>query len=72
MPKATINGVELYYEAHGNGFPVVFTHGFAGTTWMWHPQTPVLAQTYKFIFWDARGHGVGVHASKKGSGNGAA
>lgn len=57
MPKAMINGAEIYYEVHGDGFPVVFTHGFAGTTWMWHPQTPVLSQRYKFISWDARGHG---------------
>lgn len=57
MPKATIHGAELYYEVHGDGFPVVFTHGFAGTTWMWHPQTPALAKRYKFIFWDMRGHG---------------
>ena len=57
MPKAMINGVRLYYEVHGDGFPVVFTHGFAGTTWMWHPQTPVLSQRYKFICWDVRGHG---------------
>jgi len=57
MPTAMINEAELYYEVHGDGFPLVFTHGFAGTTWMWHPQTPVLLQRYKFIFWDARGHG---------------
>lgn len=57
MLKAALNGVEIYYEVHGNGFPVLFTHGFAGTTWMWHPQTPVLSQNYKLILWDAPGHG---------------
>ncbi len=57
MAEIIINGVKLYYEVHGEGVPVVFTHGFAGTTWMWHQQAPVLSKKYKFIVWDMRGHG---------------
>ena len=30
MPRTTVNGVELYYEDTGSGFPVVFCHEFAG------------------------------------------
>ncbi|MBI2846839.1 MAG: alpha/beta fold hydrolase [Chloroflexi bacterium] len=57
MPKTKINGIELYYEVHGEGFPVVFTHGFAGTTVSWKPQVPVLSKNHRFIVYDARGHG---------------
>ena len=30
MPRATVNGVELYYEDAASGYPVVFCHEFAG------------------------------------------
>ncbi len=57
MPKVRVNNTELYYEVHGQGYPVVFLHGFAGTVNMWQPQVPVLSQEYRFIIYDARGHG---------------
>ncbi|MCS7206911.1 MAG: alpha/beta hydrolase [Dehalococcoidia bacterium] len=57
MPFASINGIRLYYEEHGSGYPVVFTHGYAGTTVSWKPQVPALSQKYRFIIYDMRGHG---------------
>lgn len=27
VPKAALNGIELYYESHGEGPAVVFAHG---------------------------------------------
>lgn len=30
MPLAPINGTEIYYETHGDGFPLVFVHGGFG------------------------------------------
>ncbi|MBI2916886.1 MAG: alpha/beta fold hydrolase [Chloroflexi bacterium] len=57
MPKVSVNGIGLYYEEHGQGYPVLFIHGFAGTTNMWAGQVPVLSQHYRFITLDARGHG---------------
>ena len=57
MPIAKVNGIELYYEAHGQGYPVVFLHGFSGTVNSWQPQVPVFSQEYQFIIYDARGHG---------------
>jgi pimeloyl-ACP methyl ester carboxylesterase len=57
MPRVKVNGINLYYEVHGRGFPVVFQHGFTGTTNSWRPQIPALAQGYRFIIYDARGHG---------------
>lgn len=57
MPKAKVNDIELYYEVHGEGYPVVFLHGFSATVDMWRLQVPVLSREYKFIIYDARGHG---------------
>ncbi|GBD15028.1 AB hydrolase superfamily protein YdjP [bacterium HR25] len=57
MPKATVNGVQLYYEEHGQGFPVLLMEGFAGTTAMWRPQVPALSQRYRLILFDYRGQG---------------
>ena len=57
MPRIKANGIELYYESHGQGYPVIFQHGFVGTTKMWQPQVPVFSQQYRFIIYDARGHG---------------
>ncbi len=57
MPKALINGINLYYEDNGAGFPVIFTHGFAGTTKSWEGQVPAFSKKYRFITYDMRGHG---------------
>jgi pimeloyl-ACP methyl ester carboxylesterase len=55
MPK--VNGINLNYEIHGQGFPVFFLHGFSGTLNSWRSQVPVLSRDYRFIIYDARGHG---------------
>jgi pimeloyl-ACP methyl ester carboxylesterase len=57
VPKAKVNGIELYYEVHGQGYPVVFLHGFSASHVMWQPQVPALSREYQFIIYDARGHG---------------
>jgi len=57
MPKAKVNNIELYYEVHGQGYPVVFLHGFTGATYSWEHQAPVLSREYQLIIYDARGHG---------------
>jgi len=57
MPRVSVNGIELNYEVHGEGYPVVFLHGFVGTVSMWRPQVPAISQEFRFITYDARGHG---------------
>ena len=56
MPKAKVNGINLYYESTGRGFPVVLTHGFSATHAMWAPQVS-LASEYRLVTYDVRGHG---------------
>lgn len=56
MPKAKVNGVETYYEVHGEGAPLVLMHGGYGGTMTtigpaWAPSTlfssdPVLVVEY--------------------------
>jgi len=57
MPTTPVNGLSLYYEENGKGYPVAFLHGFAGSTQMWEPQVSIFSKDYKFITYDARGHG---------------
>ena len=57
MPHASINGISIYYESHGSGFPLVFAYGLGGNTGEWSGQVPAFSQRYRFIVWDPRGHG---------------
>lgn len=57
MPEATLNGAKFYYQDHGSGFPVVFTHGLGGDHSMWMMQIPAFKNKYRVVVWDCRGHG---------------
>ena len=57
MPKAPINGIELYYESHGQGPAVVFSHGRGGTHLSWWQQVAVFSREYQCITFDHRGWG---------------
>ena len=56
---ATINrdGVNIYYEDHGSGQPVLLSHGYSATAQMWTGQVAALKDKYRVITWDMRGHG---------------
>ena len=54
---APVNDVELYYEIHGNGTPLILLHGGLGHSGHWENQLPVLTEHYKVIAVDSRGHG---------------
>lgn len=57
MPKIDRDGVGIYYEVHGDGPPLLLTHGYSSTSAMWHGQVDALARDHKLILWDMRGHG---------------
>jgi pimeloyl-ACP methyl ester carboxylesterase len=56
MPTATVNGVELYYEIAGEGACLVLTHGSWTDGTGWSPVVSRLAQRYRVVVWDRRGH----------------
>ena len=56
MPTARLNGIEIYYQEHGSGFPVVLTHGLGDCAELWSPLAEALAGGYRVVSWDMRGH----------------
>ena len=56
---ATLNrdGVNLYYEVHGQGPTILLTHGYSATSQMWAGQVEALSKDHRLVTWDMRGHG---------------
>jgi pimeloyl-ACP methyl ester carboxylesterase len=54
---ARINGLELYYELHGNGQPLVLLHGGLGAIEMFGSLLPSLAAIRQVVAVDLEGHG---------------
>src|SRR5215813_14633909 len=63
MPYVTVGkensgNIELYYEDHGSGKPVVLIHGYPLSGAAWEKQVPVLLNAgYRVITYDRRGFG---------------
>jgi pimeloyl-ACP methyl ester carboxylesterase len=57
MPKIKRDGVEIYYEVHGDGPPLLLTHGYSSTSAMWQGQVAALSKRHRLVLWDMRGHG---------------
>ena len=54
----TVNGIEMYYEDHGVGNPLVMLHGGTGTALgNWEAYLPAFSQEFRVIAPDLRGHG---------------
>src|SRR6266478_2631123 len=54
---AKINGLDLYYETHGTGRPVILLHGGLGSGEMFGPIMPQFAEHHQVITADLQGHG---------------
>ncbi|MBI5967896.1 MAG: alpha/beta fold hydrolase [Deltaproteobacteria bacterium] len=57
MPFKRINGIQMYYEERGKGYPVLLIQGLGYPSGMWFLQTPKLAQRFRTIIFDNRGVG---------------
>jgi pimeloyl-ACP methyl ester carboxylesterase len=54
---ADVNGINLYYETHGSGRPLILLHGGLGSGEMFGPIIPALAGNHQVIAVDLQGHG---------------
>src|SRR5712692_8730567 len=56
--KENSTSIDLYYEDHGSGRPVVFIHGWPLSGASWEKQVPVLLDAgHRVITYDRRGFG---------------
>lgn len=55
MARLEVNGIQIHWEALGDGEPVVFLNGVLMTTQSWRLQTSVISRRYRCIMHDFRG-----------------
>jgi pimeloyl-ACP methyl ester carboxylesterase len=68
VPTIEVNGVNLFYSLTGNaGPPMVLVHGSWGDHQGWDPIVPALAQRFRVLAYDRRGHGQSERQSGQGS-----
>lgn len=57
MPISDVNGVEIFYESDGDGYPIVLVHGSWNDHFSWMGVVPGLTESFRVIAYDRRGHG---------------
>jgi pimeloyl-ACP methyl ester carboxylesterase len=57
MTTAHLNGIDINYEVHGEGTPLVLAHGNTASHDMWREQVAALSAKYRLVIYDTRGHG---------------
>lgn len=65
MPIAQFDDLELYYETHGQGEPVLLVSGLGGVGSYWQPQMKSFTEKYQVILHDHRGSGKSSHSNIK-------
>jgi pimeloyl-ACP methyl ester carboxylesterase len=61
--RAELNGIELHYEMHGHGAPLLWLHGFLGCGADWQHIFAEPPAGYQLIAPDLRGHGASSNPS---------
>jgi len=59
------NGVDIYYEIHGEGEPILCLHGNGEDSSYFKPQVEGFSKNYKVILIDSRGHGKSSFGDSK-------
>jgi len=54
---ASVNGLEMYYEIHGTGRPLILLHGGVGAIEMFGEVLPLLAEGRRVVAVDLQAHG---------------
>jgi 3-oxoadipate enol-lactonase len=54
MPQADLNGLQIHYDVHGDGDPLVCVHGLGCDRRAWALQIQPFSQSYKTIVFDNR------------------
>jgi pimeloyl-ACP methyl ester carboxylesterase len=57
MPAINLGSIEIYYEIHGQGDPLLLIHGLGSSSQDWEMQQPQFSSHFQVIAVDLRGHG---------------
>ena len=57
MFTAKVGDLNIYYEVHGKGEPLLLIMGYGANSQWWYRQVPAFSQDYKVIIFDNRGTG---------------
>lgn len=57
MPLARVNGLDIYYEVHGRGDPLLLIMGTGSNHSLWHNQVGAFSKEFQCIVYDNRGTG---------------
>ena len=57
MPTCAVRGLDLYYEIHGAGRPLVLLHNDGLNIGVWRALLPHLARGFRLVAYDRLGHG---------------
>lgn len=57
MPVEKVSDLNIYYEIHGKGEPLLLIMGYGAYSRWWYAQIPVFSQEYQVIAFDNRGTG---------------
>jgi 3-oxoadipate enol-lactonase len=58
VPKVKVNDIQLYYEVHGQGEPLVLIMGLGASTRGWNMQIPTFSRELQVVAFDNRGSGL--------------
>ena len=57
MPYAKVNGIKIYYETYGEGYPLLLIGGLGSQIQSWAAQVPIYSKYFHVIVFDNRGSG---------------
>jgi pimeloyl-ACP methyl ester carboxylesterase len=67
VPEAEVNGIGIYYELEGSGEPLALVHGSWGDATSWRFVVPGLAERFRVLTYDRRGHSRSERPDTPGS-----
>jgi pimeloyl-ACP methyl ester carboxylesterase len=67
MPETQVNGVGIHYEIGGDGEPLVLVHGSWTDASGWRFVLPGLAESFRVLSYDRRGHSRSERPATQGS-----
>jgi pimeloyl-ACP methyl ester carboxylesterase len=56
MPYVDASGTRLYFEEHGDGYPIIFIHELGSDLRQWEDQVRYFSRSYRCVTYNARGY----------------